>query len=277
MDGRLRELRADAVRRATIQDFGAEAEQVNRGILELVPTEVSALNRLAKCLMERSALPEAKSVCQRVLEIEPGNSIALRRLRELGDESRPDSPARVHPVRHRPIPVTVRPGGIDPTSESAAAKVIQGLYPDETERLTCLRRMVASIKLLGHLPSDHWETTLGERIVCLNVSKLAAIGFLPDRLRLLADKSGVPVDVWELSLRIGGPARAGLKTASNLEWIDLPSHRLDELLPRCEAAHRKAVLQASEGGRSPYLRYHSPGVVKYLNRTLGERIVGPWD
>lgn len=172
------------------------------------------------------------------------------------------------------LDVDTGPGRIDRASESAAAGVIQKLYPNETERRQCLATLAVSIKLLRHLSAHHWEITLQQKMVTLNVSKLAAVCFLPGKLRLLVEKAGVPVDVWNLSFAIGGPRKAGLLSASNLEWIDLPTNRLDELLPRCEAAHRKAVLQASEGGRSPYLRFHSPGVVAYLNTTLGEHIAG---
>jgi hypothetical protein len=75
------------------------------------------------------------------------------------------------------------------------------------------------------------------------------------------------------SRSIGGSRGPDPRSASNLQWIELPSSRLDELLPRCEGAHKKAVLQASEGGRSPYHPYHSPGVVAFMNRTLGEHII----
>jgi hypothetical protein len=139
----------------------------------------------------------------------------------------------------------------------------------------CLTRLADSIKLVQHLPSDYWEITLWPRKLTLNVSKLASVSFLPGKLSLLAVKAMVPVDIWNLSLSIGGFPKAGLLTALNLEWIDLPTNRLDELMPRCQRAHEVAVLQAAEGGRSSFLRFHSPGAVAYLNTTLGERITGP--
>jgi hypothetical protein len=213
---------------------------------------------------------------ERVLRIDPENRIALERLRELRrldgvSDPVPSGPSGPKSTRS----ARVRSGDLDPTSEAAASAVIQGLYPIEAERRACLAKLAGSIKLLRHLPADYWEITLQRKMVRLNVSKLAAVCFLPGKLRLLVDKAGVPVDIWNLSVAIGGPRKAGLVSASNLEWIDLPSHRLDELLQRCEGAHRKAVLQASEGGRSSFLRFHSTGVVACLNTTLGERIAGP--
>lgn len=76
------------------------------------------------------------------------------------------------------------------------------------------------------------------------------------------------------SLSVGGVPQAGLRTALNLEWIDIPSNRLDELLPRCQRAHEEAVLQASQGGRSTHPQAHAPGVVAFMNTTLGEHIIG---
>jgi hypothetical protein len=275
VDGRLGALIEQAERRAKQQDFGPEAEQINRDIMELTPRDTAALNRLARCLFERGAEDEAELVFESVLQIDPENRTARRRLGAIrgGDapgDLTPRGPSGVKPPHSVPVP----PGEIDPTSESAADAVIQDLYPNEAERRQCLVRLASSIKLVRHLPADHWEITLQPRMVRLNVSKLAAVDFFPGKLRLLVEKAGVPVDVWNLSVAFGGPRKAGLLSASNLEWIDLPSNRLDELLPRCEGAHRKAVLQASEGGRSPYLRFHSPGVVAYLNTTLGEHIAG---
>ena len=276
MDGRLASLVGQAERRAKQQVFGPEAEQMNRDILELTPRDTAALNRLARCLFERGAEDDAEMVFESVLQIDPENRTARRRLDEIRRGVAPgDLPTRGASGVKPPYSVPVRPGEIDPTSESAAAGVIQELYPNDGERRQCLARLAGSITQLRHLSADHWEITLQQRMVTLNVSKLATVCFLPGKLRLLVEKAGVPVDVWSLSVAFGGPPKAGLLSASNLEWIDLPSERLDELLPRSEGAHKKAVLQASEGGRSPYLRFHSPGVVAYLNTTLGEHIAGP--
>jgi hypothetical protein len=266
---------ARAVLRATQRDFGPEAERLNRAILELTSLDIAARNRLAQCLVARGARAEAAAECEIVLKIAPGNSIARNRL----DDLRRARPAqRCVSPRGPSAPThgsaTVRPGGIDTTSESVAAAVIRGLYPSEHDRRKCLARLADSIRLVDHL-SDYWEITLQRRQVTLNVSKLATVCFLPGKLRLLADKAKVSMDIWNLSVSIGGPPEAGLLSASNLEWIDLPSHRLDELMPRCQRAHEIAVLQASEGGRSSFLRVHSSGVVDFMNTTLGLHVVGP--
>jgi hypothetical protein len=271
------ELVAQAVLRATQQDFGPEAEQLNRAILKLTPLDIAARNRLARCLVARGARAEAATVCESVLEIDPANSIARGRLDDLGGAraAPPAKSPRSPSSRTRGARGPVWVGGIDVASEGVAAAVIQGLYPNEAELRKCLARLATSIKLVHHLPTDYWEITLRPRKVTLNISKLAAVCFLPGKLSLLAEKARVPVDIWNLSLSIGGVPKAGLKSASNLEWIDLPSNQLDELMPRCQRAHEMAVLQASEGGRSSFLRFHSSGVVAFMNTTLGERIIGP--
>ena len=277
MDEKRGDLVAQAVLRATQQDFGPEAEQLNRAILELTPLDIAARNRLAQCLVARGARAEAAAVCESVLESDPENRIARRRLDDLRG-ARPAPPVTTPrrpsaPTRGPHVPD--RPGGIDTASESVAAAVIQGLYPSEAERRKCLTRLADSIRLVHHLPPEYWEITLQPRQVTLNVSKLAAVWFLPGKLELLADKARVPLDIWGLSLSVGGVPKAGLRSASNLEWIDLPSSRLDELMPRCRHAHEAAVLQASEGGRSSFLRFHSSGVVAFMNTTLGAHIIGP--
>jgi hypothetical protein len=260
---------------STQRDFGTEAEQIHRDLVELKPLDISAKNRLAQCLVARGARAEAAAVCESVLEIDPENSIARARRDDLRRPHAPIAPTPPRPPGPKPTPrAPNRVGGIDRASESAAAAVIQGLYPAQAERQQCLARLAMSIKLLHHLSPEYWEITLEQRLVTLNVSKLAAICFLPGKLRLLAEKAWVPPDIWNLSLSVGGVPQAGLRTALNLEWIDLPSSRLDELLPRCQRAHEEAVLQASLGGRSTHPQAHSPGVVAFMNTTLDEHIIG---
>lgn len=282
MDDRVRELMDQAVALARKKDFGPEAERINRQLVDLLPLDIPAKNRLAQILDARGETRGAIALCEDVLRLDPGNSIAGRRLREL-QGSRPGPPVGGHPRRgpkRSPVePVSV--GGIDPASESDAEAVIRGLYPDEAELRACLSCMAAAIKQVNHHPPDYWMITLRPRKVVLNISKLTVVSFLPgnrkatqyvSRLSVLAEMAKVPTDIRELAFAVSGEVYQPPRLASHLNWIELPAIRVAELLPRCAPAHQAAVDEPSEWGRCPY-RGHSSGVVAFLNTVLGEHIV----
>jgi tetratricopeptide (TPR) repeat protein len=55
-----------------------EATKVNLEILSFIPDDIDSLNRLAKAFAESGRIAEAKKTAQKVLKIDPENSIAIR-------------------------------------------------------------------------------------------------------------------------------------------------------------------------------------------------------
>lgn len=55
-----------------------EGVKANLEILSFTPEDIDALNRLARCYSELGKLPEAKKTAQKVLEIDPLNTIAQK-------------------------------------------------------------------------------------------------------------------------------------------------------------------------------------------------------
>lgn len=72
----------DAIR-AAIEGRWEEAVAINRAILEISPLDIDALNRLGKALSELGHTSEARNTYQRVLELDPNNSIAQRNIQRL--------------------------------------------------------------------------------------------------------------------------------------------------------------------------------------------------
>jgi tetratricopeptide (TPR) repeat protein len=60
-----------------------EAIAINESILDRVPTDVVALNRLGRAWQEVGLTDQARQTFQRVLELDPRNQIAAGRLRKL--------------------------------------------------------------------------------------------------------------------------------------------------------------------------------------------------
>ena len=80
-----------------------QAAGVNQSIVELFPSDVEAMNRLGKALMEVGKYSEAKGVLERVVSVAPYNNIAKKNLARLSQlETVPATPDRQ--VR-RPAPV----------------------------------------------------------------------------------------------------------------------------------------------------------------------------
>jgi hypothetical protein len=65
---------------AYANDFGAEAERINREILELDSTDTSAMTRVARCLRQRGADDEAIVMYTSVLVVQPDNYVAINGL-----------------------------------------------------------------------------------------------------------------------------------------------------------------------------------------------------
>lgn len=66
-----------------VQGRWEEAVAANRAILERFPDEAAACNRLGRALIELGRFVEADEAYQRSLEIDPGNSIAMKNIERL--------------------------------------------------------------------------------------------------------------------------------------------------------------------------------------------------
>jgi tetratricopeptide (TPR) repeat protein len=81
MDSEIAALEGLARELARLGDWGANAEAVNRRLIELAPRRTPAYTRLAKCLKERGDTEGAEALYSRVLEIDPTNLAAKNGLR----------------------------------------------------------------------------------------------------------------------------------------------------------------------------------------------------
>ena len=77
------ELRQDLIREAVNFAVNGEwerATEVNKSILELFPSDVEAMNRLAKALIELGSYLDARAVSNQVIEVAPYNNIAKKNM-----------------------------------------------------------------------------------------------------------------------------------------------------------------------------------------------------
>lgn len=72
-----------AAKQLALEGRWAEAVEVNRRLLELVPRDVATYNRLGRALAELGHVAEAKETYERALEIDPNNRIAQRNANRL--------------------------------------------------------------------------------------------------------------------------------------------------------------------------------------------------
>lgn len=86
-----KDLSREAVNLAVNGDW-ERATEVNKAILELFPTDVEAMNRLVKALIELGNYLDARAVLNQVCEVAPYNNIAKKNLARLDHlTSNPDS------------------------------------------------------------------------------------------------------------------------------------------------------------------------------------------
>jgi tetratricopeptide (TPR) repeat protein len=85
-----------------MQSRWQEAVTVNQSIIELLPTDIDAYNRLGRAHMELGEFAKAKDAYSRTIELDPYNSIAQRNLRRLS--LLPDSKITVKEERREASP-----------------------------------------------------------------------------------------------------------------------------------------------------------------------------
>jgi hypothetical protein len=97
------QLRSRANQLAGANNFGAEAERVHREITALDATDITAMNRLARCLRNRGARDEAIAVYEAVLALDTHNDIAMNGLAALRPKPpTPPPPGKTHHRSPRP-------------------------------------------------------------------------------------------------------------------------------------------------------------------------------
>jgi len=82
------ELEAKAVDFAKRGDFGDDALEANLELTQQAPSNQGAWTRLARCYEAKGDLEKAEEAFRQALELNPRNSIALNRLREIGERRR---------------------------------------------------------------------------------------------------------------------------------------------------------------------------------------------
>lgn len=101
MNTQIDELAALADELAARGEWGADAEEVNRRLIELAPERVVTYTRLAKCLRERGDPEPAEALYRKVLELDPRNRIAANQLAEIKAQRAAVSQADVDEVAQK--------------------------------------------------------------------------------------------------------------------------------------------------------------------------------
>jgi hypothetical protein len=133
---RYRQLNEQAIELA-LKSRWDEAAATNRQLLEMVPRDLSALNRLGKALSELGDYEEAKHAYSQALEIDPENNIARKNLARLEQLSGSDGAARVAAERIDPRLFIEETGktGFTNLVDLATNSVLARLAPGEQVRL----------------------------------------------------------------------------------------------------------------------------------------------
>jgi tetratricopeptide (TPR) repeat protein len=140
---------------AISQDFGAEALELNRQLVEADPADVGSRTRLGRCYVQSGKLDEAEAEYREVLRLDPKNRIAAGGL-ELVDRQRHAGDPVAEPVKARRVERTARERASVPRAgatmmHTAMASlgpvpgIFSGFQPrDFTELTLCPRTDVAA-------------------------------------------------------------------------------------------------------------------------------------
>jgi hypothetical protein len=134
---RYRQLNEQAIELALKSQWD-EAAATNRQLLEMVPRDLSALNRLGKALSELGDYDEAKRAYSQALEIDPENNIArknLARLEQLSSSDGATRTAAAERIDPRLFIEETGKTGFTNLVDLATSSVIARLAPGEQVRL----------------------------------------------------------------------------------------------------------------------------------------------
>ncbi len=158
MDSQLNLLTPQAIK-AALEGNWEKAIETNSQILELAPSDVEAMNRLARAWRESGKVNKAKELYQRALKLDKLNVIAQRGLARL----------KIKAIKGK-AEEKVSVSGKRFLEEAGKTKVIQLLYPAEVEILAALDS------------GDRVKLVVGKHRVCIHDSRGKYLGRLPDDL-----------------------------------------------------------------------------------------------
>jgi tetratricopeptide (TPR) repeat protein len=146
----------DAIQTALTGDWKSAIE-VNKSILKENPKDVEALNRMALAYMIIGKSKDAKDAYQKVLDIDPLNSIALKNIQKLkGDASKQDGENIVVQVNNIFIEETGKTKVVE-LINLAQAEILSTLRTGQAVDLTAKRLKIfisQGKKYIGVLPDD---------------------------------------------------------------------------------------------------------------------------
>ena len=168
-----------------------EAIKVNKEILEENPSDTETLNRLAKAYFENGNSAKAKSLCQKIIKLDPINSIALKNL------------AKWKGIKEK-CPSEIKPSNTASFIEESGktklvlllnlgdAKVIGNLNTCDEVKLAAHTHRVslttADGKYIGRLPDD----------LALRLRRLISLGNIYQAFIKSIDQKGVKVFIREI-------------------------------------------------------------------------------
>jgi tetratricopeptide (TPR) repeat protein len=149
---------------ATLQGDWSGAIDMNKSILKENPQDVEALNRIALAYMITGKQKAAKSAYQKVLEIDPLNSIAIKNLNKIKNDSGKDGEAPVLTVNNIFLEENGKTKVVDLVN-CAQSEVLLGLRTGQAVDLSVKRLKIfisQGKKYIGVLPDD-----IGKRLIKL--------------------------------------------------------------------------------------------------------------
>jgi len=160
---------------------------------------------------------------------------------------------------------------LDRNSAHSAAEVLQRLLPDVTHRDAALRFLAKAIHRAHDLVPEGWSVTLDERFVRLNVGRIETmtlrLGLV--HLVLVAGEGTHGIEAIP-GVVLNPKGRTTYPSVPGSQACDIPAQQFPAFAARVGASHERLMEKAAASARSAiWAGAHSPGVLKYLEQTLG--------
>ncbi len=158
-----------------------------------------------------------------------------------------------------------------------AQEAFESLFPDTTQRKQAESAFVESVRCANAASPRSWNITLhGLSHVALNVGGVQVLHFSRKRAAVAVLEASLDAGVRDSLVAVAAEPPFPYRRVPGLTFYSTTAADLLERWASLRSSHEDAIRASCEHSeRAPWTSSHSPGVVEYLGKALGEALPQP--
>lgn len=156
------------------------------------------------------------------------------------------------------------------TNPDSARQIIEHLLPDARAHRSALAFLAGAIRQAHALWPERWGVTLKADMVRLNVGRIETLTIVEGCVHVVFDDEYRPFELRSgPGVRWSERGRTVYNSVPGSCYCNIDIERFAALRPRLVTSHKLLLFRAADTSINPETRVgHSPGVLRYLEKTL---------